>query len=33
MENFSLDGFQLLHPNAKSILQEHRVILGLFSVK
>ena len=29
MEKFSLDGFQLLHPNAKSILQEHRVILGL----
>ena len=24
MEKFSLDGFQLLHPNAKSILQEHR---------
>lgn len=29
MEKFSLDGFQLLHPNVKSILQEHRVILGL----
>ena len=29
MENFSLDGFQLIHPNDDGILHERRVILGL----
>ena len=29
MENFSLDGFQLIHPSNDGILHERRVILGL----
>lgn len=29
MEKLSLDGFQILHPNNQSILQERRVILGM----
>jgi len=29
MENFSLDGFQLIHMSNKGILQERRVILGM----
>ena len=29
MENFSLDGFQLIHMRNKSILHERRVILGM----
>ena len=29
MEEFSLDGFQLINPDESSILRERRVILGL----
>lgn len=29
MEEFNLDGFQMVHMNTKSILQERRVILGM----
>lgn len=29
MKKFSLDGFQILHLNNKSILQEQRVIIGM----
>jgi len=29
MEGFNLDGFQMIHPDDKSILQERRVILGM----
>jgi len=29
MSEFSLDGFQFIHPDEKSILQERRIFLGM----